>query len=137
MLADMVAKRAVSTASKAPAAPRKGTIRSTAAPAAASRGRRAPAPPVPAPSRRREFAAGQFPPDRYRLVEIELDESLADWIMSRRKATPPVPYAQLAHELINATGLQITNEAVRRWAQHLEAHPEDRHPFTQVGRKAA
>lgn len=93
---------------------------------------------MPEPSgRRREFAEGQFPPDRYRLVEIQLGSCLAEWIVSRRRSVPPVPYARLAHELINATGLQITNEAVRRWAQHLDAHPEDRRSFTAHVAKAA
>lgn len=86
--------------------------------------------------RRREFAEGQFPPDRYRLVEISLGSSLAEWIVSRRHASPPVPYARMAHELMNATGLAITNEAVRRWAQHLEAHPEDRRSFVELPKAA-
>lgn len=105
---------------------------------AAARGRRA-APPAPAPVRsgRRDFAPDAFPPDRYRLVEIELGESLADWIMTRRESTPPVPYSTMAFELIQATGHHITNEAVRRWAQHLEDHPEARKPYHKSLNSAA
>lgn len=102
-----------------------------------ARGRKkttAPAAPPPA-ARSREFAQGAFPPDRYLLVEARLGECLADWIVAKRSGDKPTgdkptPYAQMAHLLMNATGMNITNEAVRRWAQHLADNPDAVRSYT-------
>lgn len=118
----------------APVKPSNGRGRPAAANGGtAARGRKktpAPAPPAAAGARSREFAQGAFPPDRYLLVEARLGESLAAWIMSHRRGEKPTPYAQMAHLLMNATDMNITNEAVRRWAQHLADNPSAVRAYT-------
>jgi hypothetical protein len=64
----------------------------------------------------------ETPSALYRLIEAQLDGTLADFIAERR---PHVPWRQLTAELTEKTGVEVSWESVRGWfADRIEIRTE-------------
>jgi hypothetical protein len=57
---------------------------------------------------------------------------LLDYIVTRREQAPPVPYRRIAIDLTNITGVDISEEAPRRWYQHHLKQLEAATPETEA-----
>jgi hypothetical protein len=58
------------------------------------------------------------PPDRSRLaqlLEYRLGENLHDWIAVRRAMTPRQSWRDIAWELRETTGVDVTDNTLRNW----------------------
>lgn len=57
------------------------------------------------------------PTPLYQLIETKLGEPLVDWIDERRRPDirPATSWRNLAAELSDKTGVEVTNETLRTW----------------------
>jgi hypothetical protein len=55
------------------------------------------------------------PTPTYQLIEERLDGTLADFVRARRPAAPPASWRQIASEIKELTGVEVTHESLRKW----------------------